>query len=120
MAANYFNNSYSTLKTINSFFNIYGIKIKLQLFNCLCFIFLVFTAGAQKNKKTAIEAEGTGKVWSTEKANAWNAAHKWVTGANYIPATAINQLEMWQAETFDPITIDRELGWAEGIGFNTM
>jgi hypothetical protein len=26
---------------------------------------------------------------------------------------------MWQAETFDPITIDRELGWAKGIGFNT-
>jgi hypothetical protein len=27
---------------------------------------------------------------------------------------------MWQADTFDPTTIDRELGWAEGIGMNTM
>jgi hypothetical protein len=27
---------------------------------------------------------------------------------------------MWQAETFDPETIDRELGWAEGIGMNCM
>ena len=41
-------------------------------------------------------------------------------GANYIPATAINELEMWQAETFDPKRIDSELGWAESIGMNTM
>jgi hypothetical protein len=27
---------------------------------------------------------------------------------------------MWQAETYDPATIDRELGWAEGLGFNTL
>ena len=37
-----------------------------------------------------------------------------------IPANAINQLEMWQADTFDPQEIDRELGWAEGLGMNTM
>ena len=61
-----------------------------------------------------------GKVWPIEKANAWYANHKWLSGADYIPATAINQLEMWQAETFDPATIDKELGWAEDIGFNTM
>ena len=41
-------------------------------------------------------------------------------GANFLPSTAINELEMWQAESFDPATIDRELGWAEGIGMNTM
>ena len=27
---------------------------------------------------------------------------------------------MWQADTFDPVTIDRELGWAEGLGFNSI
>ena len=27
---------------------------------------------------------------------------------------------MWQAETFDPKRIDLELGWAEGLGMNTM
>jgi endo-1,4-beta-mannosidase len=27
---------------------------------------------------------------------------------------------MWQADTFDPKTIDLELGYAEGIGFNAM
>jgi hypothetical protein len=59
-------------------------------------------------------------VWSAKKAIAWYAQHKWVNGANFTPSTAINQLEMWQADTFDPQTIDSELGYAEGIGFNTM
>ena len=59
-------------------------------------------------------------VWSAEKANAWYAQHKWINGSNFIPSTAINQLEMWQADTFDPKTIDRELGYAESIGFNAM
>src|SRR5215831_9349883 len=63
---------------------------------------------------------GQGKVWKAEKANAWYNEHKWLTGANYITSNAINQLEMWQAETFDPATIDKELGWAESIGFNTL
>lgn len=59
-------------------------------------------------------------LWSAEKANAWYSQHAWLTGADYIPANAINQLEMWQADTFDPSTIDKELGWAEKTGFNTM
>lgn len=58
--------------------------------------------------------------WSAEKVQKWYAEHSWINGANFIPSTAINQLEMWQADTFDPQTIDRELGWAENIGFNTM
>lgn len=61
-----------------------------------------------------------GKVWTPAKANAWYAQHKWMSGSDFIPSSAINQLEMWQAATFDPKTIDRELGYAEGIGFNTM
>ena len=59
-------------------------------------------------------------VWSTAKANAWYAKYKWINGSDFIPSTAINQLEMWQADTFDPKTIDRELGYAESIGFNAM
>lgn len=58
--------------------------------------------------------------WSIEKVNDWYKNHKWIIGANFIPSNAINQLEMWQADTFDPETIDRELGYAEGINFNTM
>jgi len=58
--------------------------------------------------------------WSESKADAWYAKQGWPVGANFLPSTAINQLEMWQAESFDPVTIDRELGWAENIGMNTM
>jgi hypothetical protein len=58
--------------------------------------------------------------WTAAKANAWYAQHRWLVGSNYVPADAINQLEMWQAETWNPKQIDKELGWAEGIGMNTM
>jgi len=58
--------------------------------------------------------------WSAEKARQWYDAQPWLVGGNYTPRTAINQLEFWQAETFDPRTIDQELGWARGIGFNVM
>jgi hypothetical protein len=58
--------------------------------------------------------------WSAADANAWYAKQPWLVGCNFIPSTAINQLEMWQADTFDPKTIDRELGWAESIGFNCV
>lgn len=56
--------------------------------------------------------------WAPQQANDWYARQPWFVGANYIPATAINELEMWQAQTFDPHRIDRELGWAEGLGMN--
>jgi hypothetical protein len=58
--------------------------------------------------------------WSEKKANAWYARQPWLVGSNYIPATAINELEMWQADTFDPKRIDTELSWAESLGMNTM
>jgi endo-1,4-beta-mannosidase len=88
------------------------------------FLFLLVSIGnldAQNSKsKTSTPAKVPGKVWSIEKANSWYAGQKWITGANFIPSSAINQLEMWQASTFDPATIDSELGWAQSIGFNTM
>src|SRR5215467_706536 len=58
--------------------------------------------------------------WSEAKANAWYAQQPWLVGANYVPATAVNTIEMWQAETFDPQQIDKELGWAEDAGMNMM
>jgi hypothetical protein len=58
--------------------------------------------------------------WSEAKANEWYAKQPWLVGSNYIPATAINELEMWQADTFDPKTIEKELGWAESLGMTTM
>ena len=68
---------------------------------------------------TTIKDNATAR-WSKEKAAAWYARWGWLRGSNFIPSTAINQLEMWQAETFDTATIDRELGYAQGIGFNAM
>lgn len=59
-------------------------------------------------------------VWTSEKANEWYATQPWLVGANFLPSTAINQLEMWQAETFDSETIDKELGWAKSLGMNVM
>ncbi len=58
--------------------------------------------------------------WSAQKANQWYKKQPWLVGCNFLPSTAINQLEMWQEESFDPQTIDRELGWAEAIGFNIV
>jgi len=58
--------------------------------------------------------------WSEQKANEWYAQQPWLVGSNYIPKSAINELEMWQEASFDPAQIDRELGWAEAMGMNTM
>ncbi len=41
-----------------------------------------------------------------------------MVGANFNPSTAINQLEFWQEDTFDPETIDRELKWSAQLGMN--
>ena len=59
-------------------------------------------------------------AWSIEQANDWYERWGWLRGANFLPSTAVNQLEMWQEETFDTTTINRELGWAEDIGMNSM
>ncbi len=58
--------------------------------------------------------------WSTEKAKEWYSKQPWLVGCNYLPANAINQIEMWQKETFDPKIIDKELQMAEDLGFNTL
>ena len=58
--------------------------------------------------------------WPKAQAQAWYEKQPWLVGCNFIPSTAINQLEMWQSETFDPDTIERELGWAADLGFNTV
>lgn len=68
----------------------------------------MLTAGAQESR------------WSAQKANDWYKKQPWLVGSNFIPADAINQLEMWQADSFDPQEIDKELDWAQAIGMNTM
>jgi Cellulase (glycosyl hydrolase family 5) len=58
--------------------------------------------------------------WAAQKANAWYAPQPWLVGSNYVPKSAINQLEMWQEATFNPEEIEKELTWAEAMGMNTM
>jgi hypothetical protein len=58
--------------------------------------------------------------WTEQKANAWYAQQPWLVGSNYVPESAINQLEMWQEATFNPAEIDKEFSWAEAMGMNTM
>ena len=68
----------------------------------------------------ADDAEKQPGRWTPGRAMKWHAEQPWMVGCNFIPSSAINQLEMWQAETFDPKTIDRELGWAASLGFNSV
>lgn len=77
-----------------------------------------WVVGVMCGTETVDAAETT--VWPTERAREWADRTGWLVGCNYLPATAINQLEMWQAESFDPERIDLELGWAESLGFNSI
>lgn len=65
-------------------------------------------------------AQQAAQRWTPQSAKDWYAHEPWLVGSNYIPAYAVNELEMWQAETFDPKRIDTELGWAEDLGMTTM
>lgn len=87
---------------------------------CIAIIgfFMLSSCGNRKSEKG--DSGTKSRIWSTEKANEWGDAQGWLRGCNFNPSSAINQLEMWQAETFDPETIDRELGWAAAIGMNCM
>lgn len=69
---------------------------------------------------TVCHAQTASDRWSQEKANTWYAQQPWLVGANFVPSDAINQLEMFQAATFNPALNDKELGMAESIGMNTM
>ncbi|QJX48423.1 1,4-beta-xylanase [Hymenobacter taeanensis] len=93
----------------------------------LLYLLVLLVSHGTYAQKTKVKIKGApagiaadSRRWSIDKAQEWYAGHPWISGANFTPSTAINQLEMWQASTFDPTTIDKELGYAEGIGFNTM
>lgn len=58
--------------------------------------------------------------WTVIKASRWYDSQPWLSGCNYIPSNAINQIEMWSSGTWSPELIDTELSWAEDLGFNTM
>lgn len=87
---------------------------------CVITFTLLFVPIISAQRKTTEKEKMKTTVWSLEKAKKWYSVQPWLNGCNYQPASAINQIEMWQAETFDAATIDKELGWAEELGFNTM
>ena len=103
------------LQTINA-----NSKRILQ-FTILC-AFLVFLSNSvlAQDSLSVQKPIKSSNIWSKEKADDWYSKQKWISGCNFQPSTAVNQIEMWQAETFDPKTIDKELGWAQELGFNTM
>jgi len=68
----------------------------------------------------SLPAQSTPARWTEAQANAWYAQQPWLVGANYIPSDAINELEMFQAATFNPDLNDKELGLGESTGMNTM
>jgi hypothetical protein len=79
---------------------------------------LLLAAGAALTRVPT--ASAVAARWPADRANAWYQAQGWLVGANYVPATASNQIEMFQAGTYDPRRIDGELQVARRIGFNTM
>ena len=87
--------------------------MSIKSFNKFLVTALILLMGCQSTEQER-------QKWSEEQANEWSAKVGWLRGSNFIPSNAINQLEMWQAETFDTVTIDRELGYAENLGFNIM
>jgi hypothetical protein len=58
--------------------------------------------------------------WTRDRIADWYADRPWIVGCNYVPAYAVNQLEMWQPETFDMEVIGSELALARSLGFNTL
>ena len=88
----------------------------------LCLLFQFCGTPEEKQIATSSQEESikARTIWSREDANNWYAKQPWLVGCNFITSNAINQLEMFQAETFDTTTINRELGWAASIGMNTV
>jgi hypothetical protein len=58
--------------------------------------------------------------WTEKQSNTWYSQQPWLVGCNFLPSSAINQLEMFQEDSFDQKTIERELDWAKDLGFNSL
>ncbi len=83
-------------------------------------IIFAVTVSCGSNKDAKNQMSEIRKVWNVEQAQQWQQQNGWLRGSDFNPSTAINQLETWQAESFDTLTISRELGWASDIGMNCM
>ncbi len=83
-------------------------------------LFIIPWAASGQAQPTINDSTAVSGRWSAERINQWYAQQPWLVGCNYYPRTAINQIDMWQASTWDPATIDEELGWAADLGMNTL
>jgi hypothetical protein len=86
-------------------FQWYAARCGVSVFLAICFCSPVWAADGP---------------WTSEQANKWYLQQPWLVGSNFITSSAINELEMWQPDTFDLPAVDRELGWAQSLGMNTM
>lgn len=86
------------------------------LFLLMCILSLTSISAETKHNKLI----NLNTCWSKQKANIWYSEQPWLVGCNFQPSTAINQIEMWSAETYDEKNIYQELGWANELGFNTV
>jgi hypothetical protein len=71
--------------------------------------------GHHSGSCSSVQLLADAQRWSEEKARGWYQQQNWLVGSNFIPATAINELEMWQAATFDPPEIGKETGLAQSL-----
>lgn len=110
-----------TLQIKNSLKDFFLKRRTTLIFATLFFVFFSLSSyssfGINKGGNTK---DDMNKRWSEAKVNQWYSKQTWPVGVNYVVSSAINQIEMWGKDTFDPIIIDRELGWAEELGFNTV
>ncbi|SEJ50086.1 Cellulase (glycosyl hydrolase family 5) [Dyadobacter koreensis] len=93
---------------------VWALLIGLSFQNC------AKKAEDKKEETSTEEKTAAREIWTKEQAKDWYGKQEWIVGADFLPSTAINQLEMFQEASFDTATINKELGWAEGIGMNTM
>ena len=91
-------------------------RFTTRLVHLLCAI--AMTSGLITTSAPRAEETASGR-WTEEQANEWYSEQNWPVGFNYVPRYAINQIEMWQDDTFDPDVIEEELSWARDVGFNT-
>lgn len=98
------------------------MKLRYNIFFVAIILIAFCSCNSTDNSKTkpGKDSATARAIWSSDQANEWYDTQPWLVGANFLPSSAINQLEMWQAESFDTATIDRELGWAKFLGMNVM
>ena len=91
---------------------IWALLVSLSFQNC--------TKKEDKGEDSADGQASGREIWTRAEARAWYTKQGWLVGADFLPSTAINQLEMFQEASFNTATINKELGWAQNIAMNTM